>query len=102
MLELTELAGLSSGSLSKIENGLISPSLNTLKRLASALTVSVTTLLSKVEKRGNATYVAAGDGRKIDQRDSSVAFTGEMLGRKIGTRWYPTATRFGEKVNAIR
>jgi transcriptional regulator with XRE-family HTH domain len=84
VLELAGLAGLSSGSLSKIENGLISPSLNTLKRLASALTVSVTTLLSKVEKRGNATYVAAGDGVKINQRDSSVAFTNEILGRKIG------------------
>jgi predicted transcriptional regulator len=37
--ELTAMAGLSSGFLSKIEKGLISPSLNTLKRLADTLDI---------------------------------------------------------------
>ena len=38
--ELAELASLSSGMLSKIENGLTSPSLATLQSLASALNVA--------------------------------------------------------------
>ena len=62
VVELTELAALSSGSLSKIENGIMSPSLNTLKRLATALDVSVPALFCKDENRDNAIFVPAGGG----------------------------------------
>ena len=42
--EVAGLAGLSSGMLSKIENGLTSPSLATLQALSTALNVPVTAL----------------------------------------------------------
>ena len=45
--ELASLAGLSSGMLSKIENGLTSPSLGTLKALSAALNVPVTALFQQ-------------------------------------------------------
>ncbi|MDP6588728.1 MAG: XRE family transcriptional regulator [Alphaproteobacteria bacterium] len=83
VVELTELAGLSSGSLSKIENGLMSPSLNTLKRLATALDVSVPALFCKDENRNNAIFVPAGGGVNIYRRGSSAALANKLLGRKI-------------------
>ena len=83
MIELTELTGLSSGSLSKIENGVITPSLNRLKRLATALNVSVATLVSKLEKRNNATFIPAGGGVKMYRHGSNAAHVDEMLGRNL-------------------
>ena len=65
--ELADLASLSSGMLSKIENGLTSPSLATLQSLASALNVSVTALMRRFEERRDATFVAAGGGLKIQR-----------------------------------
>ena len=60
--ELGALAKVSSGMLSKIENGLTSPSLATLQALSSALNVSVTAFFRSFEKRRDATFVAAGEG----------------------------------------
>ena len=47
--ELAKLAGLSSGMMSKIENGLTSPSLSTLSALSGALNVPVTALFLQFE-----------------------------------------------------
>ena len=68
--ELGALAKVSSGMLSKIENGLTSPSLATLQALSSALNVSVTAFFRSFEKRRDATFVAAGEGLKIQRRGS--------------------------------
>ena len=48
--DLAEGCGLSVGMLSKIENGLTSPSLTTLQSLAHALGVPVTYLMRKIEE----------------------------------------------------
>jgi transcriptional regulator with XRE-family HTH domain len=82
--ELAELAGLSSGMLSKIENGLTSPSLATLQSLASALNVSVTALMRRFEERRDATFVAAGGGLKIQRRGTRAGHEYRVLGHSLG------------------
>ena len=46
--ELADQAGLSAGMLSKIENGAVSASIDSLEALARALNVPLTTLLRKL------------------------------------------------------
>ncbi len=82
--ELAELAGLSSGMLSKIENGLTSPSLATLQSLASALNVSVTALMRRFEERRDATFVAAGGGPKTQRRGTRAGHEYRVLGHSLG------------------
>jgi transcriptional regulator with XRE-family HTH domain len=81
--ELADLAGLSSGMLSKIENGHTSPSLATLQSLASALNVSVTALMRKFEERRDATFVPAGGGLKIQRRGTRAGHEYRVLGHSL-------------------
>src|SRR6185295_14408455 len=60
--ELAGLAGMSTGMLSKIENGQTSPSLATLQELSKALQVPVTAFFRKFEEEKDATFVKAGQG----------------------------------------
>ncbi len=60
--ELATMAGMSTGMLSKIENGQTSPSLATLQELSKALQVPVTAFFRKFEEEKDATYVKAGQG----------------------------------------
>src|SRR5262249_39100150 len=66
--ELARQAGLSAGMLSKIENGMTSPSLDTLQALSHALHVPVTAFFRKYEEERDATFVKAGEGLKIERR----------------------------------
>ena len=58
--ELAAQAGVSSGMLSKIENGHTSPSLGTLQRLVGALNVPFTALFQRFEEQRDASHVRAG------------------------------------------
>ena len=78
--ELASLAGLSSGMLSKIENGLTSPSLGTLKALSAALNVPVTALFQQFEERREATFVGAGQGLEIERRGTRSGHQYRLLG----------------------
>ena len=83
--ELADLAGLSPGMLSKIENGLTSPSLGTLQALASALNVSVTSLMRRFEERRDATFVQAGGGLKIQRRGTRAGHEYRVLGHLLSS-----------------
>ncbi len=63
--DLAAAAKLSPGMLSKIENGLTSPSLTTLKMLSGALGVPVTAFFRRYEERRDAVFVRAGEGLVI-------------------------------------
>ena len=78
--ELAGLAGLSSGMLSKIENGLTSPSLATLQALSTALNVPVTALFQQFEARPEATFVPAGQGLEIERRGTRSGHQYRLLG----------------------
>lgn len=82
--ELSRLAGLSSGMLSKIERGLASPSLATLRSLSTALQVPVTAFFRKFEEQRDATFVKAGQGLIIERRGSRAGHQYQLLGHTLG------------------
>ena len=82
--ELAKLAGLSTGMLSKIENGLASPSLATLHALSTSLNVPVTSFFRKYEEQRNATFVRSGEGLKIERRGTRAGHQYQLLGHSVG------------------
>lgn len=86
-LSLTDLAtasGVSSGMLSKIENGQISASLTTLQAVAGALSVPISALFASAEERRDSSLVRAGKGVVIERRGTKVGHVYELLGHALG------------------
>src|SRR5262245_5324350 len=81
--ELAAEAGLSPGMLSKIENGGTSPSLSTLKALARALNVPLTSFFADFEERRDCSYVRSGQGVLIERRGTKSGHRYELLGHSI-------------------
>jgi transcriptional regulator with XRE-family HTH domain len=77
-------AGISTGMLSKIENGSISPSLATLDALARALNVPISRLFSEREERRDCSFVKAGQGVRIDRRGTKSGHLYDLLGHSLG------------------
>jgi transcriptional regulator with XRE-family HTH domain len=86
VMELAKAASLSTGMLSKIENGGISPSLGTLQALSRALHVPVTAFFRRFEEERTATFVRAGEGLKIERRGTRAGHQYELLGHSSGKR----------------
>jgi transcriptional regulator with XRE-family HTH domain len=82
--ELANLANLSTGMLSKIENGNASPSLSTLQALSDALNIPVTAFFRKYEERQDASFVKAGQGLVIERRGSRAGHAYQLLGHSVG------------------
>src|SRR5258708_36343871 len=81
-LSVAHLAGaasISTGMMSKIENGQISPSLSTLQALAQALNVPITNLFSAFEEKRDCSFVKAGQGVAIERRGSKVGHVYQLL-----------------------
>lgn len=78
--QLAELSGFSISMLSKIENGLSSPSLSTLKSLSQALNVPVTAFFRKYEEERAASFVPAGTGLIIERRGTRAGHQYQLLG----------------------
>jgi transcriptional regulator with XRE-family HTH domain len=81
--ELAKGAGLSPGMLSKIENGLTSPSLGTLQALSGALNVPVTALFRRYEEHRDASLVRAGEGITIERRGTRAGHLYQLLGHSL-------------------
>lgn len=82
--ELATAAQISTGMLSRIENGQISPSLNTLQLLSEALNVPLPMLVASVESRRECSYVKRGEGVSIRRRGTKVGHQYSMLGQSLG------------------
>ncbi len=78
--ELAAQTGLSVGMLSKIENGVISPSLNTLSALAHALSVPLVQLFSGYEETRGCMHVKAGEGVEIERAGTRAGHQYHLLG----------------------
>jgi len=78
--ELAAKAGLSVGMLSKIENGVISPSLTTLQVLANALSVPLLQLFSGFDEPRGAMHVKAGEGAETDREGTRAGHQYQLLG----------------------
>ena len=81
--ELAKQAELSAGMLSKIENGMTSPSLDTLQALSRALHVPVTAFFRRFEEERDATFVAAGRGLAIERRGTRAGHQYQLLGHTL-------------------
>jgi transcriptional regulator with XRE-family HTH domain len=84
--ELARAANLSAGMLSKIENGLTSPSLATLQALSSALQVPVTAFFRRYEESRDASFVKAGQGLTIERRGTRAGHQYQLLGHTTAKR----------------
>jgi transcriptional regulator with XRE-family HTH domain len=82
--ELAKLAGLSTGMLSKIENGIASPSLAKIQALSTALNIPVTALFRKYEEERDASFVHAGEGLIIERRGTRAGHQYQLLGYSVG------------------
>lgn len=77
---LAEATGLSVGMLSKIENGVTSPSLTTLQVLSAALSAPVTAFFRRFEERREAVHVRAGEGVETERAGTRAGHQYNLLG----------------------
>jgi len=77
---LAAASGVSAGMLSKIENGVISPSLATLESLSAALSVPITGFFAKFEEHRDAVHVKAGEGVEIERAGTRAGHQYNLLG----------------------
>lgn len=78
--DLAAQAGLSVGMLSKIENGVISPSLSTLQALAGALGAPLVSLFGGFEEVRGAMHVKAGEAVEMDRAGTRAGHQYHLLG----------------------
>ena len=78
--ELSINTGLSIGMLSKIENGITSPSLTTLQTLSNALSVPLTSCFRRFEEKRAAVSVKAGKGVEIEREGTRAGHQYNLLG----------------------
>ena len=81
--ELSFAAGITTGMLSKIENGTISPSLATLGSLARALNVPISRLFAETDERRDCSFVKAGTGVRIERRGTKSGHKYDLLGHSL-------------------
>ena len=82
--DLANAAGISTGMLSKIENGQISPSLSTLQSIAAALGTPISSLFTTFEDRQDCSYVRADQGVLIERRGTKSGHVYELIGHALG------------------
>lgn len=97
--DLAAATGISLGMLSKIENGMTSPSLTTLQALSRALSVPVTSFFRRYEERRSVTFVKAGEGLSIERRGTRnghqyhlLGYTGDQSSRVVVEPYMITLT----------
>lgn len=78
--DLAAQTGLSVGMLSKIENGVISASLNTISALANGLRVPLVQLFAGFEEERGCMHVKAGQGAEIDREGTRSGHQYNLLG----------------------
>lgn len=81
--DLAGAAGISTGMLSKIENGQISPSLATLQAIAGALSVPLSGLFAAFEDQRDCSFVRANQGVVIERRGTKVGHVYQLLGHVL-------------------
>ncbi len=81
--ELASAAAISTGMLSKIENGQTSPSLATLQALAGALNMPLGSFFATFDEKRDATFVKAGRGLTIERRGSAKGHRYQLLGHSL-------------------
>lgn len=78
--DLSKQTGLSIGMLSKIENGITSPSLSTMQSLAHALSVPITAFFRRFEENREVMHVKAGHAVEKDRAGTRAGHQYNLLG----------------------
>jgi transcriptional regulator with XRE-family HTH domain len=78
--DLAAATNISLGMLSKIENGITSPSLTTLQALSRALGVPLTALFRRFEEERSAVFIKAGEGVDVERRGTRAGHQYTLLG----------------------
>lgn len=76
-------AGVSRSMLSRIERGLVSPSVETLDRIAQGLDVPVSRLFGDQTSRAELCHVPAGRGLVVDRLGAVADYRYELLGHSL-------------------
>jgi transcriptional regulator with XRE-family HTH domain len=85
--EVSKRANVSRGMLSKIENGLTSPSLEKLEQLANALGVTLSRLFHDYDTpKAGAQYVRHGEGMEVVRRGTKSGHTYHLLAYDTGPK----------------
>ena len=82
--ELSAATGISSGMLSKIENGNISPSLTTLQSSSHSLRVPVTAFFRGYEEKREVVHTKAGEGVEANREGTRAGHQYTLLGHISG------------------
>ena len=80
---LARLSGISASMLSRIERGLVSPSVETLERLANGLGVPTSRFFSDQARRTDFCHVRAGHGVLVDRIGAVADYRYELLGHLL-------------------
>ena len=87
LAELAQSAGISSAMLSRLENGAVSPSLDTLSALADALGSAPATLLrDESDQPSDAQHVKRGEGLEVVRRGTRRGHTYHLLASNRGPK----------------
>lgn len=81
--ELAQRSGVSSSMLSRIERGLVSPSVETLDRIAGGLGVPISRFFSDQPSRTDFCHVRAGCGPVVDRIGAVADYRYELLGHVL-------------------
>lgn len=85
--EVSKRANVSRGMLSKIENGLTSPSLEKLEQLANALGVTLSRLFHDYDTpKAGAQYIRHGEGMEVVRRGTKSGHTYHLLAYDTGPK----------------
>ena len=81
--DLAGAADISTGMLSKIETGQISPSLTTVEAIATALNIPIAALFTVSGAKRDCSFVRRGAGVVIDRRGTKAGHRYELLGHSL-------------------
>lgn len=80
---LAQSSGISASMLSRIERGLVSPSVETLERIAQGLGVPVSRFFGDQPSRTDFSHVRAGKGILVDRIGAVAGYRYELLGHQL-------------------
>ena len=78
--DLSQMTGLSTGMLSKIENGNTSPSLSTLQTLSNALSIPMTAFFKQFEQKRECIHTKANEGVEVEGEGTRAGHQYNLLG----------------------
>ncbi len=81
---LAEMSDVSPGMLTKIEQGKVAPSIQTLISVANALNVPISMFFHRMEKSRYVSFVPADKRMRVDKLGTRAGHIYEMLGHNVG------------------